>query len=375
MTRLTRRPVATRLLDVIGEGGVGVVFSARQASMDRKVAVKMLHEDINSDSGHRKKFLSEAVVTGELDHPNIVPVYELGTTDSGELFYSMKQVVGTPWLDAMPDLTLSENLDILSRVGDAIAFAHSRGVIHRDLKPENVMLGSFGEVLVMDWGIALSTSTLLKEGDVRQSASMGGTPCYMAPEMATGPIDKIGVPSDIYLLGAILYECVTGKPPHLADSVMACLQAAARNDILPTEHKGELMDIAMTAMATDPADRYSEVPDFQAAIRQYESHVESIRLADQAEEAMALARDEDDYQQYSKAIFGFQEALDRWEENQQADEGLNQATLAYASSALNKSDFDLGLSLLDKDDPSHLRLRGQLRSSQHERDARQQRIK
>ena len=104
------------------------------------------------------------------------------------------------------------------KVADAVAFAHSRGVIHRDLKPENIMLGGFGEVLVMDWGLAMTVGAA-----AAKRAGMGGTPAYMAPEMAVGPMDRIGIHSDIYLLGAILYEIVTGKTPHTGATVTACL--------------------------------------------------------------------------------------------------------------------------------------------------------
>jgi hypothetical protein len=132
------------LREVIGEGGVGVVYAARQASIDRTVAVKMLRPTNASKRDQREKFLSEAAVTGDLDHPNIVPIYDLGTNENGALFYSMKRVQGTPWMNVMERKSLAENLEILLKVADAIGFAHSRGIIHRDLKPENVMLGEYG---------------------------------------------------------------------------------------------------------------------------------------------------------------------------------------------------------------------------------------
>ena len=150
------------LLEVIGEGGMGVVYAARQSSIARTVAVKMLKPSAKVGEEQRDKFISEAVVTGELDHPNIVPIYDLGANDDGALFYSMKRVQGTPWDKVLHQKTLDENLSILLRVADAVAFAHARGVMHRDLKPENVMLGDYGEVLVMDWGLARITH------DVRQ---------------------------------------------------------------------------------------------------------------------------------------------------------------------------------------------------------------
>ncbi len=363
------------LQEVIGEGGVGVVYAARQASIDRTVAIKMLRDEFAHKRDHRNKFLSEAVVTGELDHPNIVPIYDLGTSELGSLFYAMKRVRGTPWSEIIRQQSLAENLRILMSVADAIAFAHSRGVIHRDLKPENVMLGDFGEVLVMDWGIALSTNMFVKSDKIGQSTSMGGTPAYMAPEMATGPLTAIGQASDVYLLGAILFEIITGRTPHTGPDVMSCLYAAARNEIQPTEKSGELLDVAYRAMATRPAERYASVQDFQAAIREYQSHSESVVLSTRADEELAEARRTKDYQDYSRALFGFQEARTLWSGNERAKTGEVEARLAYAERALEKGDFDLGLSLLDERQPSQAHLHGRLLAARHERDARQARIK
>ena len=120
------------LISLLGEGGMGVVYQARQASVDRTVAIKMLKSGAAGDQRQRQKFLSEAVITGDLDHPNIVPIYELGADDRGALFYSMKRVQGTPWEHKLLYLSQSENIEILMKVADAVAFAHARGVIHRD---------------------------------------------------------------------------------------------------------------------------------------------------------------------------------------------------------------------------------------------------
>ncbi len=141
------------------------------------------------------------------------------------------------------------------------------------------MLGEFGEVLVMDWGLAYSTAAFRKSASITQSTSMGGSPAYMAPEMATGPIERVTFSSDIYLLGAILYEILTGRPPHSGGNVTKCLMAAARNEILPTDKTGELVDVARRAMATHPIDRYRTVAAFQAAIRECLAHSESLSLA------------------------------------------------------------------------------------------------
>jgi len=363
------------LLEVIGEGGVGVVYSARQASIDRTVAVKMLRAETTPRSEEWQKFVAEAVVTGDLDHPNIVPIYDLASNESGALFYSMKRVQGTPWLDVITSKTQVENLLILMKVIDAISLAHSRGVVHRDLKPENVMLGGFGEVLVMDWGIALSTSLTIKDGSIGQSSSMGGTPAYMAPEMVTGPLEEIGPSSDIYLLGAILYEIITHVPPHTGGDVMQCLLAAAQNEIQPTEKTGELLDIALKAMATRIEDRYATVQEFQQAITTYQSHSESIVLTEQAGKDLQLACQTNENDDYARSVFGYQEAVALWDQNDAAIVGLSEARLAYARSALTKGDFDLGLSQLDDTNPDHESVGRELLAGQRERDARQRRLR
>lgn len=363
------------LIRRLGEGGMGVVFTARQASIDRTVAVKMLKAGSAGDEQQRRKFLSEAVITGDLDHPNIVPIYDLGSNADGALFYSMKCVSGTPWIDTVSQLSLPENIEILMKVADAVAFAHARGVIHRDLKPENVMLGEFGEVLVMDWGLAVPKGKNHKRREVAGKIGMGGTPAYMAPEMASGPFERIDERSDVYLLGAILYECITGNPPHTQENVMECLFAAARNKIAPTDKKGELVDIALKAMATKQEDRFSSVLEFQDAIRQYQSHHESIALAANAEDVLARAEASDDYQDFAQAMFGFREAQNLWSGNQRAADGVAKTQLAYARTALKRSDFDLAASLLDADNTAHHSLLEEIYAARQERDARQRRLK
>jgi WD40 repeat protein len=361
------------LIKILGEGGMGVVWDARQTSVDRAVAVKMIKGPAATNRTQRQKFLAEAIVTGDLDHPNIVPIYDVGTDEKGVLFYSMKQVHGTPWLKVLKKKSLNENLEILLRTADAVAFAHSRGIIHRDLKPENVMLGSFGETLVMDWGLALPTAQFTKGRDVVQPG-MGGTPAYMAPEMATGPIDRITFASDIYLLGAILFEMVTNKAPHPGKKVQECLLNAMRNVWSETDKTGELIDIAYKAMATEPKDRYATVPDFQKAIRSYLSHSESIAMAVRASDDLELAKKSREYTDFNKAVFGFEEALDLWKQNAQAETGLSAARLAYAKEALAKGDFDLGLSLAKGSEPEQISVRNDLRAAQDEREARKRRL-
>ena len=362
------------LLGVLGEGGMGVVYAARQASVDREVAVKMLKPGVHNEQ-QRRKFLSEAAVTGELDHPNIVPIYDLGQNAEGALFYSMKKVQGTPWSKVIGEKSLLDNLSILMKAADAVAFAHARGVVHRDLKPENIMLGDFGEVLVLDWGLAVATEGHRPTPNVSAAYNIAGTPAYMAPELAIGPLERIGKHSDIYLLGAILYEIITGKPPHTGKSARDCLKAAAKNEITPTEKRGELVEIARKALATDPAERYASVKALQDALRQYQAHSESVALCERAEQELKAAHQSDDYRDFARALFAFEEAHNLWSGNQAALAGISRAKLHYAGSAHRKHDYDLGLSLVDPQHPDHAEIHERLVASKHERDARQQRLK
>ncbi len=237
------------------------------------------------------------------------------------------------------------------KVADAVAFAHANGVVHRDLKPENVMLGDFGEVLVMDWGLALATAGFRHPEFVSGPESMGGTPAYMAPEMVTGPFDLIGPSCDIYLLGGILYEVATGLRPHHGKTAQECLLAAARNDIQPTDKAGELIDIAYRAMATHPAERYASVQDFQTAIREYHSHMESISLSTRADAELGQANSSGDYQSFSRALFGFEEALALWAGNARARAGVSETRLAYATRAKLQGDFELGALVAGRREP------------------------
>jgi WD40 repeat protein/serine/threonine protein kinase len=363
------------LLDIIGEGGMGVVYAAHQSSIARTVAVKMLKPSARVRDEQRDKFISEAVVTGELDHPNIVPIYDLGSNDEGALFYSMKRVRGTPWDKVIHQKSLDDNVGILMRVADAVAFAHAGGVIHRDLKPENVMLGDYGEVLVMDWGLARITPEFAHVDAVYQADSLGGTPAYMSPEMAKGPVEAINKSSDVYLLGAILYEIIGGQPPHSGRDVMQCLMAASQNRIDAIRYDGELKEIALKAMATQQEDRYQTVKELQEAIHIYQSHSESLVLTAHANQNLQKARTSKDYQLFARALYGFQESLTLWDQNHRARLLLTETQRDYATSALEKGDLDLAASLLDKSHPEHQALMVRIDKARKERDARQRRLR
>jgi Leucine-rich repeat (LRR) protein len=347
----------------LGEGGMGVVYEAKQTSLNRTTAVKVLRRDRGDDPGRRERFLYEAAVTAELDHPNIPPVHDLGMDEGGRPFYSMKKVVGRSWQEVIGAKSRTENLNILLNVCNAVAFAHSRGVLHRDLKPANVMLGEFGEVLVMDWGLAASLTGQGPAQPLTAGACTAGTPTYMAPEMAMGQIERIGPASDVYLLGAILHEIVTGKAPHHGRTVLDCLRSAARNRIVPAKGKGELFDIARTAMAAEPADRYAGVEQFQRAIRDYLEHAQSLELTAQADEEARKAAKSKRYDLFAKAISGYEQALRLWPGSGPARAGLGSAHLLYAQAALDRGDVDLAESLLDAEAPAHAELIRKVRAA------------
>ncbi len=384
-------PSDYRLVRLLGKGGMGNVYVARQGSLDRLLAVKVIkplsdkkREKLRQggkldavEQERRQQFLSEAVVTGDLDHPNIVPIHDIAVTADNTLFYSMKRVVGTPWSKVINDKSVDENLEILLKASDAVGFAHTRGVVHRDIKPENIMLGDFGVVMVMDWGLAVATKEFEKIESIYPATGLGGSPAFMAPEMVVGPVSRIGPASDIYLLGATLYSIITGHAPHSAPNVSQCLKAVAANEIRPVapENEGELLDIALKAMATRPEDRYDDVASFQSAIRQYRAHAQSIDLCNAAQDQLAQGRSGQDYEEFARASHGFEQAIRLWDGNDEARTGLEQTRTAYAQTALDKGDYELGLSLLDESNTNHLELIGDLRSSIRQRDRRKKLVR
>lgn len=226
----------------------------------------------------------------------------------------------------------------------------------------------------MDWGLAHPTASF-ERGGITGSSGLGGTPVYMAPELVTGPVSIIGPAADIYLLGAILYEIITGKPPHQGKNVMECLMVAARNEIAPTDESGELMDIARKAMATAPEERHATVRELQSTIREFLSHAESNLFSERAEKELERARGTDEYPDYAKALFAFEEACSLWEGNSRARSGLADAKLAYAQSALARGDYDLSGSLLDPVLPDHGVLRAKVEQAKIERRAQLQRLR
>ncbi len=278
-----------RVLRPHAKGGLGAVFVALDAELNREVALKQILDAHADDPDSRDRFVLEAEITGGLEHPGIVPVYGLGTYADGRPYYAMRFIRGESLKEAIAhfhgDVTLNEDpgrrslelrklLHAFTDVCNAIEYAHSRGVLHRDIKPANVILGKHGETLVVDWGLAKATGrsdpssgerTLLP-GSPRGSSetlpgSALGTPAYMSPEQALGDFDRIGPRSDVYSLGAVLYSLLTGKPPQAGD-VVDVLRAVQTGDLRPPRALDPTLDraleaVCLKAMARNPADRYA----------------------------------------------------------------------------------------------------------------------
>jgi len=280
-------------LRVLGRGGMGEIHAARDPVLARDVALKVMLR--TTSRRWARRFATEARVTAQLDHPNIVPVYDADLDEDGQLAYSMKLVAGDTLTEVLaasaqarrrggvvpPDLSLDALLDHFAKLCDAIGYAHDKGVVHRDLKPDNIMIGGHGEVYVMDWGLArvLGDADVLglSEGNATLPGYALGTAAYMAPEQATG--QPMGPPCDQYALGLILYEMVCGRPARQSTAeLQQGLELAASGRLQPivgigsTPVRRELAGILRKATQLDPDARYASVGDLADDLRRFRAN-------------------------------------------------------------------------------------------------------
>ena len=274
------------------QGGLGAVFVALDTELHREVALKQILDQHADDPESRQRFLLEAEITGGLEHPGIVPVYGLGTYADGRPYYAMRFIRGDSLKEAIARFHADEGLkqdpgrrslelhQLLRRFVDvcnAIDYAHSRGVLHRDLKPGNVIVGKYGETLVVDWGLAKPLGHAEPPGRAEErtlvpssgSGTAGtlpgsalGTPAYMSPEQAAGDLEHLGPRSDVYSLGATLYCLLTGRPPFEGDDLGAILRGVQAGDFPAPRALDPTIDraleaVCLKAMALKPEDRYA----------------------------------------------------------------------------------------------------------------------
>jgi eukaryotic-like serine/threonine-protein kinase len=317
----------------IARGGMGVVLKGRDVDLGRDLAIKVLLESYQGNTEVVRRFVEEAQIGGQLQHPGVVPVYELGTFPDRRPFFAMKLIKGRTLASLLQEQTspaqdLPRFLSIFEAVCQTMAYAHARGVIHRDLKPSNVMVGSFGEVQVMDWGLA----KVLPQGGIADEAGSGpaaetvvntvrsgpagsgseslagsvlGTPAYMAPEQARGELDRIDERADVFGLGAILCEILTGRPPYTGATREEIRARAERGDLADAlariDRSGadaELIGLARDCLAPQPERRPRSAGEvarrmsaYQAGVQERLKAAELARVEAQtrAEEAQARA--------------------------------------------------------------------------------------
>ena len=336
-------PAALEIHETLGEGGFGIVRRATQTSVGREVAVKTLRAEHNNPRAHAK-LLEEGRTTGRLEHPNVIPVYDVRKDDAGAPVVVLKRIDGVVWRELLlePHLVrdrfgaedlLDWNLRILLQVCNALRFAHSRGVIHRDIKPDNVMIGEFGEVYLLDWGIAIGYRDDAA-GFPKESATVAGTPAYMAPEQCRrgNGAPSLTPQTDVYLLGSVLYELIRGRPPHVRQSRRDLRKRVPRP--LSADTPEQLRAIIDRAMAPEPAQRYPSVEAFQAAIEHFLACRSVAAVVDAADRALVELASTDGtsrsarhraHRAFHECRFGYRVALDTWPDHPSAKRGLERA--------------------------------------------------
>lgn len=279
-------------------GGFGLVWRAEDEALGREVALKQLSGQLLVHAGYRQRFIAEARIAAQLQHPGIVPVYDIGDPPEGEPYYTMKLVRGETLAAAIKRFheekrsageQAVEQLQLLNAylaVTRAVAYAHSRHVIHRDLKPDNILLGSFGETVLLDWGLAkvlqgeketvepVPAGSGSLPADATQAGTIMGTPAYMAPEQASGHIDQVDQRSDVYALGAILYQLLTGRAPFQGHTTEDVLRQVIRDEpVRPRQVRANvsvaLEAICLRALNKDPSRRYPEAALLAQELERY----------------------------------------------------------------------------------------------------------
>ena len=332
------------LLEEVGRGGMGVVYRARDLAFGRDVAVKLLQDRYPADGPSARRFVGEAHVTAQLQHPGIPPVHQVGTTAGGRPFLAMKLIKGRTLDDLIqasggrqpPDGSTHQGADAprspnlvaaFEKVCEAVGYAHAHGVVHRDLKPQNVMVGAFGEVQVMDWGLAKVLADRRPDpgdpeatapatefvstrdpADATRAGSLLGTPAYMPPEQAIGAVDEVDARSDVFGLGGILCAVLTGKPPYLGDTAEGTRKRAARADL--TDALGrldacgadpELVALCKRCLSAEKADRPADAGEVAAEVarlraaadeRAKQAELDRVRADGERAKAEAEAREQ-----------------------------------------------------------------------------------
>ena len=347
------------LLGRIGAGGMGVVHLARQRSTGREVAIKAVHPE-KAHAAYLDAFRQECLTTAAVEHPHIVPVY-----DAGLDFMVMKRLAGNSLEHHLrqAEVPLTEHIEVLIKVCDAVAYAHSRGVLHRDLKGENVFVGSYGEVWVMDWGLAAAfgpspEGRWLAPSIADAQGMCAGTPMCVPPEVATGDLSRVGPTVDLFLLGGLLYRVLSGHYPYEAKSSQESLKMAARRDFLPLLVRApgapfRLVQAAERATAWDADDRgtvHEFANDLRTWLHTSGASTEAHQLLERAVAHLAAGEREKSsearYRSLGAAIAEAQRALGLCPELRGAHELVARARNSFAVAAEQAGDRNLARMVL-----------------------------
>ena len=283
----------------LGRGGFGIVWRATDPKLGREVAVKQLSPQLSADESHRQRFLNEARVSARLEHPGIVPVHDMGSTDEQRPYYTMKSVQGQTLADAITAYHQGDEsdsarsvrqvrlLNAFLAVAKAMQYAHAQGIVHRDLKPQNILLGEFGETIILDWGLAKvlaapaeketvdpSPSTHADQPEQTREGTVQGTPAYMAPEQAEGRVGDVDQRCDTYALGVILYQLLTGKLPFTGTSFDEIKRQITTTEPVAPRAVDRRVPVSLDAicrkaMARAPADRYGSAAELVEELERY----------------------------------------------------------------------------------------------------------
>jgi serine/threonine-protein kinase len=272
----------------LGTGGMGEVHLVSDRALQRRAVMKRLHERHADDPRTVRMFVREAQITGQLEHPNIVPVHDLGIDEDATVYFTMKLVEGRTLEQIVRELPphplehtmLIQLLEIVTKTCDALAFAHSRGIIHCDVKPGNVMVGDYGEVYLMDWGLARRASgergDFLREDDESiEDPVLIGTASFMAPEQALGKNEALDERTDVFAVGAMIYYLLCRRPPYREDDYWSTIASAQRAAFPPLEIAAygstprTLLAIVTRAMAENPGDRFPSIAALKAEIMRF----------------------------------------------------------------------------------------------------------
>ncbi len=370
---------AFELFRIVGKGGFGEVWEGIQNSLGRVIAIKRMRDDLFESTvedsmfsmQYEMSFRQEALTTGCLEHPNIVPVYDYGLDNEGRPVLAMKMVRGTPWnrmiwedFDQPIEEFLGKHLPILISVSQAVAFAHSRGFLHRDIKPSQVMVGEFGEVLLMDWGLGVvydkellrkSSGLVINFQDLptlEDTLSPAGTVAFMAPEQTDDTPERVGTWTDVFLLGGTLYYLLTRTTPHPSEDTDEAFEQARKNTVEDPHLRApdrkmprELVDLCKRALTREPKERLASVVEWTDGLKSYmtgaHKRQQSMELIEEATDRSIACQNSGNYREMSECLSLVERARGLWPQNPRLQVIRETILAGYAKAAMDNHDLVL----------------------------------